>query len=250
MMSYSWKKRGASGRSVVEPLHRLERAQNVDHAVALEVALAAEVGRGTAENFLDTSWIAEELPVPREQEGDGTADVRCCHAGAILGLRRIARNRSEDLLPGCDEIRLATAVTRRATAGEVAHAIRVGLVTMRRPDRDHVLGVAGILNADGGVAFRGAARWRRVVDVALVPGGRDDDDSGSNDALALVAHRRPAARVVRFVVRDREAHVHAVDEGLLAVCVEVPHELERRHDRELVAKPFVVEHTKVVEVDV
>src|SRR4051812_16970297 len=48
--------------------NRLQRAEDVDHAGPLKTALAPEIGRRRAQDFLHAPRLADELAMPRQQQ--------------------------------------------------------------------------------------------------------------------------------------------------------------------------------------
>ena len=60
----------------------LEGAQHVEHAVPLEAAFAAEIGRALAQDAFDAPRLADQLGVARQEHRRGAADMRRRHAGA------------------------------------------------------------------------------------------------------------------------------------------------------------------------
>ena len=151
--------------------------------------------------------------------------------------------------PGATRSGFEAAVAGRAAAREEAHAVGVRPVAVRGADRDHAVGVAGVGDAERGVALEQALGGLEVL-VAAVAGGGDHDDAAVDEALALVADRRAAARVVADVVRDREAQVRAVDRHVAVALVDVADVLERGDDRELGLLQRRRQHAEVVELDV
>ena len=93
---------GASGYVALD---RLQRPQRVDHAGALEVALATEIGRGAAQDAFDPRRLADELAMPRHEERRDAAHVRRGHARAVLGAVGVVRHRRVDPLAGPSTIR-------------------------------------------------------------------------------------------------------------------------------------------------
>src|SRR5262245_2108036 len=65
-------------------LDRLKRPQHVEHAVALEAALAAEVRGTAAQDLFDAARLPDQLGVARHQHRCRTAHVRSGHAGPGL----------------------------------------------------------------------------------------------------------------------------------------------------------------------
>src|SRR4051794_7098460 len=96
---------------------------------------------------------------------------------------------------------------------------------MRGADRDDEIRVARIRDADAVVRLARRPFLGRVFAVALIAGRGDDHDAGCNDALALVADGSASAGVIRDVVRDGEAEVHAVYRDVIVRRVEEADEL-------------------------
>ena len=71
-------------------------------------------------------------------------------------------------------------------------------------DRDHPIGVAGVDNAESGVAII-TTLFRLEALIAKASGGRDDDDAISHQPLAFVANGRAPAGIIASIVRNGEA---------------------------------------------
>src|SRR5215211_2254517 len=71
--------------------HRLDRAQGVHDAAALEVALAAEIRRGLAQHPLDLARRADQLGVARHQQRGSPGHVRRRHARPVEADRKSTR---------------------------------------------------------------------------------------------------------------------------------------------------------------
>src|SRR6185369_13012840 len=63
-------------------LDTLEGPQHVEHAVALEAALATQIGRALAEDVFDPAWLTNQLVVASHQHRRRSANVRRGHAWA------------------------------------------------------------------------------------------------------------------------------------------------------------------------
>src|SRR5262249_7545216 len=129
-------------------LDGLQGAEHVEHAGALEVAFAAEIGGARAQDALDPGRIADEFLGTGHEQGRRTADVRSGHARSVEALGGGVRRQRDDLLAGSDEIRLEAAVSCRAAAGEVRDPVAEWPGPVRAADGDHLLGIAGIGDAD------------------------------------------------------------------------------------------------------
>ena len=176
---------------------------------------------------LDAPRLADQLRVARHQHRRRAADVRRGHAGAVEIAPLVVRERRADALAGRDEVGLQPAVAGRAAAREEADAVGVRPEPVRGADGDHAIGVAGIGDAERGIALVRAVLGLEVL-VAAVAGRGDDDDAAVHQPLALVADRRAAAGVVAHVVRDRQAQVGAVDRDEAVALVEVADVLRAR----------------------
>ena len=79
------------------------------------------------------------------------------------------------------------------------------------------VGVAGIGDADRAVHVQLAGSGKHALESAIAGRG-DHDDAAGNEAIAIVADRRPAAGEVLNIVDQRQTQVHAVNHRLIAVA--------------------------------
>src|SRR5215813_11797099 len=138
---------------IKQVLDLLECAKHVEHSVALEIALAAEVGRTLAQNALDLPWLGDQLRVAGHEHRRSAAHVWRRHARSVeLSPLSLGQARS-DTLARRDQVRLHPAVAGRSAAREKTHAVGMRPEAVRRPDGDDPVGIARIRNAVRGIAF-------------------------------------------------------------------------------------------------
>src|SRR3954452_4510229 len=94
----------------VSSLDGLERAQHVEHAISLEAALAAEIGRALTEDAFDPPGLPDQLGVAREEHRRTPPPGRARHARSRLRTPLVARDGRLDALARRYEVRLEPAV--------------------------------------------------------------------------------------------------------------------------------------------
>ena len=193
----------------------MKRAKGVDHARALEVTLAAQVGRRRAKNFLDARGTADKFAVTGEQQGSGAAYVWRGHARAVHAFRFAEGNGADDLLSRCDEIGFEPAIAGWTTAGKVTHAVEMRTVAMRCADSDHALSVSRIGDADALITFLRSAGGHELK-ITIVAGGCDHDNSRAHESICFFANRSAAAGEVGNVMFDRKTEIDALATAVTA----------------------------------
>ena len=154
-----------------------------------------------------------------------------------------------DAFAGRDEVRLEAAVSGGAATRKEAYPVRVGPPPMRRADGDHPLPVAGIGDAERGVAFENSIFGFEVL-ITAIAGCRHDGHPAVYEPFTFVADRRASTRVIANVVRDGQAQIGAVNGDIAVPLVDVANVLQGGDDCEFGVLQRLSEHPKIVEPDI
>src|SRR6185369_131506 len=191
-------------------LDTLKGPQHVEHAVALEAALATKIGRALAEDLFDSAWLTDQLVVASHQHRRSSTDVRRGHAGAVELSPVTIQQRRFDSFTRRHQIGLETTVAGRTTAREKANPVGMWFKTVSGADCDHPVSVARISNAESSVTFERSVLGLKALITEITRSGHNDN-STLNQPLAFVANRCASASEVTHVVRNRETQVRAMN---------------------------------------